>query len=95
MPNPEFQTPFSVELRRRPWLIDHALENPLEVTGAGDPVGGADWQAQAPCMAPVGAGVWDFSGGLPRMLGQADDADNPFNAPPPVPREYVVTSFQR
>ena len=76
----------SVELRRRPWLIDHALENPLEVAGEG--VGGADWQES--CMAPVGAGVWDFSGGMPRMLGRADDPDNPFNTVPPVPREYVV-----
>ena len=75
----------SVEVRRRPWLVDHALENPLDVSADGGGVG-AGW----PDLAPIGAGVWDFSGGTPTMLGRADDPDNPFNAPPPISREFVV-----
>jgi hypothetical protein len=80
----EVKSKFKLELRRRPWLIEHASENAQDILTAE----GLDMN-NMPANGMVGGRGWDLSDGTVKVLGDLKDKKHPLNERPPIPVEYV------
>ena len=103
----ELKRKFCTEARRRPWLIDHALQGALDdrnATGhtvSGGPAGAPpDEPPSLPPLPPLPLPHMSKRGldvvrGVATMCGDAADPSHPLNAPPPIPPEFVAASVRR
>jgi hypothetical protein len=100
----ELKRKFCTEARRRPWLIDHALQGALEDRNAtshtvtGGPAGAPP--DELPPLPPLPLPHMSKRGldvvrGVATMCGDAADPSHPLNAPPPIPPEFVAASVRR
>ena len=86
----ELKNKYKLELRRRPWLIEHAQDHAQDIltTEAVD-------LDNMPADGVLEGHGWDLSDGSVKIRGDLKDKKHPLNARPPITMEYVRNCLKR